>query len=166
MKKTDIRLHIVLDNVRSAFNVGSIFRSADAVGGAKLYLCGMTATPENIKIHKTALGAEEFVPWKHYKTTLEAVKEIKATGIPVYSVELAPNNEHFQKIKYPSPLALVFGHERNGVSQLVLDLSDKIIFIPMGGVKESLNVANSASIIMFEAIRPATRSTPHFIKNS
>ena len=147
------RLHVVLDNIRSVFNVGSIFRTADAVGGVKLYLCGITPTPENPKMIKTALGATKSVDWKYFNNTLDAVNKIKEMRIPVFSVELEENAEHFQKVKYPIPVALVFGHERNGVSGLILEKSYKIVYIPMSGVKESLNVATTAGIMMYEVIR-------------
>jgi len=151
--KEETRLHIVLDNIRSVFNVGSIFRTADAVGGVKLYLCGMTATPDNPKMIKTALGSTESVSWEYFTKTTDALANIKKMKIDVYAVELNEKSEHFQKVKYPTPICLVFGHERKGVSELVIDMSDKIVYIPMGGIKESLNVANTAGIIMYEAIR-------------
>ena len=148
---------IVLDNVRSVFNVGSIFRTADAVKNTQIYLCGMTPTPENKKILKTSLGAEQSVPWKYFNNTLEAINSLKAENIPIYSVELTENSKHFQDFKYftknTQTIALVFGHEINGVAQPVLDLSDDCIYIPMKGVKESLNVAITASILIFEALR-------------
>ncbi|HQG57726.1 MAG TPA: RNA methyltransferase [Candidatus Dojkabacteria bacterium] len=149
----EIRLHIVLDNIRSVFNVGSIFRTADATGCAKIYICGMTPTPENPKMYKTALGAIETVPWEYYKTTLDAINELKERHIPIVSVELTDDAYHFQSYDYPHEVALVFGHERLGVNNLVLAQSDAKIMIPMLGIKESLNVANTASIIMFEALR-------------
>lgn len=150
-KKT--RLHIVLDNIRSVFNVGSIFRTADATGCAKLYLCGMTAKPDNIKMFKTALGATENVHWEYFNDTTEALEKLKKQGIKIVGVELTDKSIHFQSYKYPNEVALVFGHEKRGVTQPVLDLCDDVIMIPMGGVKESLNVATTAGIIMFEAIR-------------
>lgn len=148
-----IKTHIVLDNVRSAFNVGSVFRTADAVGNCFIHLCGITPDIDNPKIYKTALGATDSVPSKHYYDTLDAISDLKEEGIQIYSVELCEDSEHFQKIVYPDIVALVFGHEINGVNQTVIDLSDKKVFIPMNGMKESLNVANTAAIMMFEATR-------------
>lgn len=152
-EQSHVRLHIVLDNIRSVFNVGSIFRTADATGCAKIYICGMSPTPDNPKMKKTALGSTDSVPYEYFTNTLEAISKIKSLQIPIYAVELSDKSEHFQKVQYPYEVALVFGHERIGVNQLVLDQCEKNIFIPMGGVKESLNVANTASILMFEAIR-------------
>jgi 23S rRNA (guanosine2251-2'-O)-methyltransferase len=169
----NIKLHVVLDNIRSVFNVGSVFRTADAVGNVKLYLCGMTATPDHIKIKKTALGSTESVQWEYFHNTTDAIQHIKSlnidakdfidktdtkdisqnNSIPVYAVELTPEAKHFQQIQYPTPVALVFGHERRGVDQRVLDLCDECIMIPMAGIKESLNVSTTAGILMYEAIR-------------
>lgn len=149
-----MEIHIVLDNIRSAFNVGSIFRSADGAGSVKkIYLCGMTTDIDNPKLDKTALGATEMIPSEHYDTTLEAIEELRENGIPIYSVELTDDAENFQQIEYPNKIALVFGHEKRGVDQDILSRVDKKIYIPMRGKKESLNVANCASIILYEITR-------------
>lgn len=153
MQEDTARLHIVLDNIRSAFNVGSIFRTADAIGGVELHLCGLTTDIDNPKLDKTALGSTKSVPSTHYPNALEAVEKLKAQDIPIYALELTDSAEHFQKIDYPSPVALVLGHERLGVSEQILEIADKQIYIPMHGIKESLNVANTAAIIMYEAVR-------------
>lgn len=149
-----MEIHIVLDNIRSVFNVGSIFRSADGAGCVKkIYLCGMTSEIDNPKLEKTALGATEMVASEHYDTTEEALEEIRSENIPIYSVELTDDAENFQKIKYPKKIALVFGHEKLGVGKDILKESDKKIFVPMRGKKESLNVANCATTILYEATR-------------
>lgn len=150
------KLIIVLDNVRSVFNVGSIFRTADAVGETEIYLCGITPTPKNPKIHKTSLGAENSVKWQYYSNTIKATEELAKNNIPIYGVEITKESKHFQKLNYfenTKQIALVFGHERNGISQPVLDKCISYIFIPMKGQKESLNVAITASILMFETLR-------------
>jgi tRNA G18 (ribose-2'-O)-methylase SpoU len=144
---------LVLDNIRSVFNVVSIFRTADALGNCEIYICGMTPTPENPKIKKTALGADKTVPWKQYIHTTDALKELSKQGVMIYGIELTEESINFQKIEYPENVALVFGHERAGISQPVLDLCDKKVFIPMNGIKESLNVSITAAIVMFEANR-------------
>lgn len=113
----------------------------------------MTSYPPNPRIDKTALGAVESVPWEYFKTTTDAIKKLKSAGIPVFSVEIASGSVNYKDIEYPNPVALVFGHEVNGVGQPVLSLSDKIVQIPMNGIKNSLNVATVAGIMMFEAIR-------------
>ena len=151
------KLIIVLDNIRSAFNVGSIFRTADAAQNTQIYLCGMTPTPENPKICKTSLGAEKTVKWQYFSNTLNAIEDLKQKNIPIYSVELTEKSKHFQTFSYfkqkEEKIALVFGHEINGISQPILDLSNDFIYIPMKGEKESLNVAITASILIFEALR-------------
>jgi len=146
-----MEIHIVLDNIRSAFNVGSIFRSADGAGSVKkIYLCGITTDIDNPKLDKTALGATEMIPSEHYDSTMEAIDELKEKGIPIYSVELTDDAINFQSIKYPQKIAIIFGHEKRGVSDDILKRMDKKIYIPMRGKKESLNVANCASIILYE----------------
>ena len=148
------KIYIVLDNIRSAFNVGSIFRSADGAGSVEMiYLCGMTTPIDNPKLTKTALGAENMVPSQHRDTTEEVLKELKEKGIPIYSVELTKDAEDFQKITSPDTLAVVFGHEKNGISDEILDLSDHTVIMPMRGQKESLNVANCATAILYEITR-------------
>jgi len=149
-----MEIHIILDNIRSAFNVGSIFRSADGAGSVKkIYLCGMTTDVNNPKLDKTALGATEMIPSEHYDETIEAIEEIKEMGISIYAVELTEDAQHFQKIEYPSKVALLFGHEKRGVGDEILKRVDKKVYIPMRGLKESLNVANCASIILYEITR-------------
>lgn len=149
-----MEIHIILDNIRSAFNVGSIFRSADGAGSVKkIYLCGMTTDVNNPKLDKTALGATEMIPSEHYDETIEAIEEIKEMGIPIYAVELTKDAQHFQKIEYPSKVALLFGHEKRGVGDDILKRVDKKVYIPMRGLKESLNVANCASIILYEVTK-------------
>jgi len=104
-----MEIHLVLDNIRSVFNVGSIFRSADGAGSVKkIYLCGMTSDINNPKLEKTALGAIEMVPSEHYESTQDALEEIRTNNIPIYSVELTEDAENFQTVKYPSKIALIF----------------------------------------------------------
>ncbi len=149
-----MKIHVVLDNIRSVFNVGSIFRSSDGAGSVeKIYLCGMTTPIDNPKLEKTALGATEMIASEHYDTTKEALDELRAQNIPIYSVELTEDAENFQKIGYPKELAIILGHEKNGVDPEILEESDRKIFVPMRGKKESLNVANCASIILYEITR-------------
>lgn len=149
-----MKIHIVLDNIRSAFNVGSIFRSADGAGSVeKIYLCGITSNIDNPKLEKTALGATDMIPSEYYETTEDALEEIRGRNIPIFSVELTEDAENFQRVRYPDVVALIFGHEKRGVDEDILLKSDKRIMIPMRGKKESLNVANCASIILYELTR-------------
>jgi tRNA G18 (ribose-2'-O)-methylase SpoU len=150
-----MKIHIVLDNIRSVFNVGSIFRSADGAGQVeKIYLCGITADIDNPKLEKTALGATEMVPSEHYDTTEDALEDIRGMNIPIYSVELTEDAKNFQEIDYPEEVALVFGHEKKGVDEKILgEFSTEKIMVPMRGMKESLNVANCATTVLYEITR-------------
>ena len=156
---------VVLDNVRSAYNVGSAFRSADAFGAGRVYLCGICATPPSAEIHKTALGAEDAVPWCHFASTLEAVESLKAEGYTVVAVEQTENSVKLDGAVRgvpPEPratlgsakLAYIFGNEVEGVQQSVVDASDFCLEIPQHGTKHSLNVAVTVGIVLF-ATSPA-----------
>jgi len=143
---------IVLDNVRSANNVGSVFRTADCLGAERLYLCGITATPPNKDINKTALGATESVEWQHFATTLDAIAQLRTNGYTIMSVEQAEGSIALQDFKPEEgkKYALIFGHEVNGVAQEVVDASDGCIEIPQVGTKHSFNISVSAGIVMWD----------------
>ena len=149
-------LIVVLDDVRSMHNVGSVFRTGDAFRIEAVYLCGITSTPPMAEIHKTALGAEDSVTWKYFDTTLEAVETLKAEGYEVYSVEQAHGSTMLQNFtpinnkKY----AVVLGNEVKGVHQEVIDASDGCLEIPQFGTKHSMNVSVTGGIIIW-----------HFAKN-
>ena len=151
---------VVLDNVRSAYNVGSAFRSADAFGAGRVYLCGICATPPSAEIHKTALGAEDAVPWRHFASTLEAVESLKAEGYTVVAVEQTENSVKLAAAGTTLPstaskkYAFIFGNEVEGVQQSVVDASDFCLEIPQHGTKHSLNVAVTVGIVLF-ATSPA-----------
>ncbi|AVM49569.1 RNA methyltransferase [Capnocytophaga sp. oral taxon 878] len=145
-------LIVVLDNVRSLNNVGSVFRTADAFLVEKIYLCGITATPPNKEIHKTALGATDSVDWEYVTDTLTIVEQLKAEGIVVISIEQAEHSVMLQDFN-PEPTtkyAVVFGNEVKGVIQEVVTASHQVIEIPQFGTKHSLNVSVSAGIIIWE----------------
>lgn len=143
---------VVLDNVRSLNNVGSVFRTADAFLVEKIYLCGHTGTPPNKEIEKTALGATLSVDWGHYKSTLEAVKYLKENNYTVFSVEQVERSTllHDISINKNNKVALVFGNEVYGVSQEVINESHGCIEIPQLGTKHSLNISVSAGIVIWE----------------
>jgi 23S rRNA (guanosine2251-2'-O)-methyltransferase len=143
---------IVLDNVRSQSNVGSIFRTADAFLTKAIYLCGITATPPHREIQKTALGATESVEWKYFKKTTDAVNELKAEGYDIVGIEQAEGSVELQDMNVVNEkkYALVFGHEVNGVDQDVLNLCDCCVEIPQFGTKHSFNIAISAGIVLWE----------------
>lgn len=145
---------LVLDNVRSLNNVGSIFRTSDAFLIKSLYLCGLTGTPPNKEIEKTALGATETVDWRHFASTLEAVTHLKAEGFKIFAVEQVENSIYLQDFKNETDkIALIFGNEVYGVEQAVVDACDGVIEIPQFGTKHSLNIAVSAGMVVWEMSR-------------
>ena len=145
-------LILILDNIRSLNNIGSVFRTADAFLVEKIYLCGITATPPHKDIRKTALGATESVDWEYRKDTLELVQELKQTGVKVVSVEQAENAVMLNQflVDVQEKVALVFGNEVKGVSQEVVSASDVVLEIPQFGTKHSLNISVSAGIVVWD----------------
>jgi tRNA G18 (ribose-2'-O)-methylase SpoU len=146
-------LYIILDNLRSAFNVGAIFRTCDALRVSGLFLCGYTAYPPHIKLQKTSMGTIDYVPWKHFDKTVDAVKYLQDQGIPVWAAETTSHSQSLYDVKFPCKLGLVFGNEALGVSRQVVDMCDNLIEIPQWGFKNSLNVAISCGIIGFSAVK-------------
>ena len=146
---------VVLDNVRSAQNVGSFFRTADAFGIEHVALCGISCTPPNREIHKTALGAELSVAWTYYPTTLECVEKLRSEGYRILAVEQIENSTMLNNFvaEPDTKYALVFGNEVEGVDQAIADVVDGAIEIPQVGIKHSLNVSVSAGILMWEMFR-------------
>ena len=170
-------LIVVLDDVRSLYNVGSVFRSCDAFRVEAVYLCGITATPPNAEIHKTALGGEDSVDWEYFKTTEEAVEKLKQKGYFVYSIEQVEGSTKLQNLpeaheelfkqekesekqgnesekqessSLPKGYAVIFGNEVKGVKQNIVDMSDGCLEIPQFGTKHSLNVSVTAGIVVWE----------------
>ena len=171
-------LIVVLDDVRSLYNVGSVFRSCDAFRVEAVYLCGITATPPNAEIHKTALGGEDSVDWEYFKTTEEAVEKLKQKGFFIYSIEQVEGSTKLQNLPeahekliqtplesdnqekssfftlHSSPpsggYAVIFGNEVKGVKQNIVDMSDGCLEIPQFGTKHSLNVSVTAGIVVWE----------------
>lgn len=145
-------LIVVLDNVRSQYNVGSVFRTSDAFRVESIYLCGISATPPHQEIHKTALGAEDTVEWKYFKNTIEAIKELKEAGYFIYSIEQVEGSVMLQDLQLDNTkkYAVVLGNEVKGVQQEVVNLSDGCIEIPQFGTKHSLNVSTTAGIVIWD----------------
>lgn len=142
---------VVLDNIRSAHNVGSAFRTADSFKADRMILCGISAVPPSAEIHKSALGAEDSVEWVHFDSTLDAVAALKAEGYTVISVEQTVNSVKLNDFK-PLPgnrYALVFGNEVDGVQQEVVDASDYSLEVPQWGTKHSLNVSVTVGVILW-----------------
>lgn len=146
-----IPVAVVLDDVRSEMNVGSVFRTADAFIVEHIALCGITATPPKHEIHKTALGAEDSVAWSYHKTALEAVQQLRDQGYTICAIEQVHGSVSLEEftIEQGKKYALVLGNEVKGVSQAVVDASDCCIEIPQHGTKHSLNIACSAAIVMW-----------------
>ncbi|HEV2353807.1 MAG TPA: RNA methyltransferase [Puia sp.] len=146
---------VLLDNIRSMHNVGSIFRTADAFLIQAIYLCGYTPTPPHRDIHKTALGATETVTWRHFSETASAIKSLKDEGYLVIAVEQTESSRGLAAFRrqYPGPLAVVFGNEVGGVDDGALALCDGSVEIPQWGMKHSLNVSVAAGIVLWELVR-------------
>jgi len=141
-------IYLILDNLRSLYNVGSIFRSSECFGVKKIYCCGYTPTPKNVKIKKTAMGTENLVEWQQIDDSIELIKSFKKQGVAIYSMELTSKSIKLDNFQPVYPAAFVLGNEALGVSKEILDLSDKIVYIPLYGFKNSLNVASSAAILL------------------
>jgi len=157
-KASKLSLVLVLDNVRSMNNIGSVFRTADAFLLEGIYLCGVTAQPPHREIQKTALGATETVNWKHFETTIDAVNSLKAEGYKVYAVEQADQSIMLDKFTpAEGKIALVFGNEVNGVDQAVIDICDACVEIPQFGTKHSLNISVSVGIVVWEVAKAVSK---------
>ena len=148
-------LVVVLDNIRSCNNIGSVFRTSDALLIEKIYLCGITATPPNKEIHKTALDAEKSVVWEYFEKTENAVNKLKENGYKIFAVEQVEKSILLPDFK-PKPnekIALVFGNEVKGVQQKVVNLCDGAVEIPQYGTKHSFNVSVSAGIVLWDVFQ-------------
>lgn len=145
---------VVLDNVRSCNNIGSVFRTSDALLIEKIYLCGYTATPPNKDIHKTALDAENTVEWKYFEKTEEAVDELRLNGYKIFAVEQVENSIMLNSFKpeQDEKIALIFGNEVKGVDQNVINNCHGVIEIPQYGTKHSFNIAVSAGIVLWDIV--------------
>ncbi len=147
---------IILDNIRSQNNVGSVFRTSDAFRIEKIYLCGITSTPENREVHKTALGAEDAVAWEYVKETRDIVDRLKAEGYRIFSVEQAENTLSLEdlSIDLDGKYALVFGNEVKGVQQDIIDHSHACVEIPQFGTKHSFNISVTVGMVLWQIVRP------------
>lgn len=144
---------VILDNLRSARNVGAIFRTCDAVGAGELVLCGTTAVPPHDGISMTAMGSENFVKWSYSCYTVEAVRKMKRDQRHIITLETTTSSKCLWDADYPDGSVLVIGNEALGISEEIIKMSDEIIDIPMMGYKNSLNVASAFSVIAYEILR-------------
>jgi len=150
--KEKLPIVIVLDNIRSMSNIGSVFRTSDAFLIEEIHLCGITSTPPNKEIHKTALGATDSVKWSYYSDTMDSIKHLKSKDYEIISIEQAKNSIKLNQfsIKQNARIALIFGNEVNGVQQEIIDQSHTCIEIPQYGTKHSLNISVSAGIVIWD----------------
>jgi 23S rRNA (guanosine2251-2'-O)-methyltransferase len=146
---------IILENIRSAYNIGSIFRTSDAFLVEGIYICGYSARPPHKEIKKTALGAEESVHWQHFKTSVEAIELARRSGYKIFAIEQAESSKSLQNSGFneQEKIAVVLGNEIAGVDQATIDICDGCIEIPQMGMKHSLNVATAAGIVLWEIVR-------------
>ena len=152
-KKKQIELVVICDNIRSLYNVGSIFRTSDALGVKKIWLCGITGTPEQRGMQKVSLGAENSVAWEYSKSAWRTAEKLKKQGFQIVSLELTVDSADVNMFKRKGKVALILGNEVDGVSEALLKRSDAVVHIPMKGIKESLNVSVAFGIGVYELMK-------------
>tara|TARA_B100000945_G_C20341344_1_gene577531 strand:- start:95 stop:640 length:546 start_codon:yes stop_codon:yes gene_type:complete len=148
-----VPISILVENVRSVYNVGSIFRSADGFGAEKIYLTGYTAYPPRDDLHKTALGSEDVVPWEYYPNPIDAIEQIKKTNIDLVLVEQTIHSKSIYDIDWKFPICFIVGNEVKGVSEQISRMADIHVELPMKGIKQSLNVSVAAGVVGYEIAR-------------
>ncbi len=146
-------VRVLVENVRSLYNVGSIFRTSDAAGVEKIYLCGITGKPPRAEITRAALGADKSVPWEYHRQAINIVRQLKDEGLKIVVLEHTDQKQNYFRTKYEFPLCLVVGHEIVGVSDEIVALADQAVEIPMFGVKQSLNVSVAYGIAIYEIVK-------------
>ena len=149
-------IYIIVDNVLDTYNIGSFFRLADAVSAERIYLCGSSETPPNHKITKASVNTWQWVPWQYEKNINKIIKKLKAQGTQIVSIEQTPRSVDYRTAHYKFPIALVVGHETNGISPGVLKKSDLAVELPMHGVNKSLNVVIALSIVSYKILELAS----------
>ena len=154
-----VPISIIVENIRSVHNVGSIFRSADGFGAEKIFLTGYTAHPPREDLHKTALGAEDAVQWEYYENPIDAVKVIKKDGIPLVLIEQTKQSKSIYEIDWEFPICFIVGNEVSGVSEDLSKMADIHAELPMRGIKQSLNVSVATGVVGYEFAR-------HYIQNN
>lgn len=145
-------VHVVLDNLRSAYNVGAIFRTADAGAVAAMHLCGMSAHPPHKKLEKTALGAFDYVPWRYHERTADCLAELRAEDIPIAALEVTGEAAPMNAFDWPRPVAIVLGNEVDGIAPRILRRCDHVVRIPAYGYKNSINVATAFGIVLYQIL--------------
>ncbi len=145
-------IYLVLDNVQDTYNIGSLFRLADAIAAKKIYLCGEMEYPPSSRIHKAAVGTEAWVTWEKADKTVKVVKDLKDKGVQIIAVEQDRRAINYEKLEPKFPVAIVVGHETTGVSREALDLADTIVELPMYGINHSFNVWGSAAVVAYKVL--------------
>jgi tRNA G18 (ribose-2'-O)-methylase SpoU len=147
-------IYLVLDRVIDTYNIGSIFRLADAIAAEKIYICGDTEYPPSSRIHKAAVGTEEWVPWEHTRSTVKTIELLKKKGVQIIAVEQSPESIPYSilstKIKFP--IAIVVGNETKGIGKTVLKMADFVVELPMFGVNKSFNVWGSCAVVAYKVL--------------
>ena len=146
-------VRLILDNLRSAFNVGSIFRTGEGAGIEQIHLCGITPYPPHAKLDRTARGATSLVPWSHHTDVMDAIRILRSREYSLAALELTDRSVDYRSLTYPHPIALILGHEVAGVTRPVLEEADWVIQIPLRGQKNSINVATACGVVLFEILR-------------
>lgn len=145
-------VHVVLDNIRSAFNVGAMFRTADACAVSHVHLCGMSAHPPHPKLEKTALGAFAYVPWTYYERTKDCIRTLHEQDIPCVAVEVTDKAIPHVDFNWPQPVAIILGNEVTGIHERNIHRCDAVVKIPMLGIKNSINVATAFGVILYHIL--------------
>jgi len=145
-------IYLVLDNVWDTYNIGSLFRLADAIAAEKLYICGESEYPPNSRIHKAAVGTENWTAWEKADSASEIIRKLKDEGVNIIAVEQNQRSINYKDLVSPFPCAIVIGHETKGVSKEVLELSDIIVELPMYGINKSLNVWGTAAVVAYKIL--------------
>ncbi len=160
VKDTRQEIYIILDDIWDTYNIGSIFRLADAVGAKKIYLCRGSETPPNTRIQKASVGTWQWVEWEYFEKTTDAIENLKKenTNIKIIGVELDDKAIDYTKADYSLPVALVVGHESDGISKEVLTMCDEIVELPQLGINKSLNVMVSLGIVLYEVLEKNSHS--------
>ena len=150
---------VVLPSIRSTHNTGSFFRTGDAVGVTKIVMCGITATPPHPHLLKVSLGAEESVPWEYIEDPLVAIQQLRKNGYTIIGVEQTDTSTDYRTAEYPDKVAVLFGHEVDGLALELQQECDLLVELPMNGMKESLNVSVAGGVILYHLLRAATPKT-------
>mgnify|MGYP000896966504 FL=1 len=161
VKASRQELYIILDNVLDKYNIGSIFRLADAVGAKKILLCNGSETPPNSRIQKSSIGTWQWVEWEYYASTKDAIEELRSKNkeLRIIGVELDDKAIDYTKADYTLPIALVVGHESDGISREILEMCDEIVQLPQLGINKSLNVMVSLGIVLYEVLEKNNKTS-------